>query len=126
MPICHLTTLTVNSLIKICLHLEAGGCRRTSDKSEHHIEIEKWLACPVHAYVAEEPVFYRVPFGARRWIVTKGDRQPEGVTQPFLKIVFPSPKIVPVTTTSVGKNQHPVGVCIRRAAVTISTSSPNS
>jgi hypothetical protein len=31
--------------------------------------------------VAKEPVFYRIPFGARRRVMTQGDRQPEGVTQ---------------------------------------------
>jgi hypothetical protein len=104
LPICNLATFSVNSRIEICFDLESGVCRRTSDEPEHHIEIEKRLACPVHTYVAEQPVFYRVPFGARWRIMTKGDRQSEGITQFFLKIVFPRPKIVPVATTSVGKN----------------------
>jgi hypothetical protein len=55
---------------------------------EHHIEIEKRLARPVHADVAEEAVFYRVPFGARRRIMTQDDRQPEGATQLVLQVLF--------------------------------------
>jgi len=36
--------------------------------------------------------------------MTQGDRQPEGVTQLVLQVLLPSPKIVSVATTSVGKN----------------------
>ena len=81
LPCCNLAALSVNSLIKISFDLKAGGCRRTPNESEHHIEIAQRLACPVHTDVAEEPVFYRIPFGARRRVMTQGDCQPEGVTQ---------------------------------------------
>ena len=56
-------------------------------------------------------------FGARRRIVTQDDRQPEGVTQLVLQVLFPGPKIVSVATTSIGKNSHPVGVGICRPAM---------
>ena len=77
-------------------HLQSGGCCRAPDEREHHIEIEKRLARPVHADVAEEAVFYRVPFGARRRIMTQDDRQPEVVAQLVLQVLFPGPKIVSV------------------------------
>lgn len=81
LPCCNPAALLVNSLIKISFDLKAGGCRRTPDEPEHHIEIAQRLACPVHTDVAKEPLFYRIPFGARRRVMTQGDRQPEGVTQ---------------------------------------------
>jgi hypothetical protein len=104
----NLATLSVDSLVQVCFHLESGGCRCTPNESKHHIEIKERLACPIHTYVAKEPVFDRVPFGARRRIMSKGDCQPEGVTQLLLKVVFPSPKIISVATTTVGKDQHSV------------------
>jgi hypothetical protein len=74
LPFCNFPTLSVNSLIKISFNLKAGSCRRTPDEREHHIEIAQRLACPVHTDVAEEPVFYRIPFGTRRRVMTQSDR----------------------------------------------------
>jgi hypothetical protein len=36
--------------------------------------------------------------------MTQGDRQPEGVTQLVLQVLFPGPKIVSVATASIGKD----------------------
>src|SRR4030088_1663262 len=98
LPFCNLATLSINSLVKIRFNLESGGCHRTPDEPEHHIEIAQRLACPVHTDVAEEPVFYRIPFGARRRVMTQGDRQRERLPHLVCQCLFPSAKNVSVTS----------------------------
>src|SRR5215510_720680 len=82
--VCRLPTFAVDGVIKTRLDSEPGRGCRSSDECKHHIEAAQRLAGPVHADVAEQFVFDRIPFGATGRIVTNRYGQTEGIAQLLL------------------------------------------
>src|SRR4051812_17758968 len=59
--------LLVKALVQVSRDLQAGLRPCPPYIPEHDLQRPQGLACPVPAYLAEQPVLYRIPFRCTFW-----------------------------------------------------------
>src|SRR6266487_1810285 len=70
---CDLSTLAVDSLIASRINFQPGLRPCAPDECKHRVEAAQRPARPIDTDVTEQPIFYWIPLGTSRRIMTHGD-----------------------------------------------------
>src|SRR5713101_6388632 len=91
-----------------------GGCPNVFQDGFVAVE---WHRLPVPADLAVHSVLNGIPLGSSRRVVAHRDGQLVAVTDSVLKACFPDARTMAIAASSVGKDQHAVGVWIMPSAL---------
>src|SRR2546422_1739104 len=92
--------------------LEAGSGLGLANESNHRGIIHQWLASPVFANLAKEPVLHRIPLGGASWVMAYRYGQLIGIGQLCLERIFPHAASSAVAAAAVGQDEQPPRVAI--------------